>query len=81
MTMSFILFFFFLQVKAEIAKVLTKPYIRYLKNENLWPAEFQEEESESEPEESDNSDSSLIQNKNRGYELTDSSEDSSESSD
>lgn len=68
-------------MKAEIVKVLTKPYIRYLKNENLWPSKFQDQESESDPDESDNSDSSLIQNKNRGYEVTDSSEDSSESSD
>lgn len=28
------------RVKAEIVKILTKEHIRYMKNENVWPKEF-----------------------------------------
>lgn len=31
---------FFPQVKAEMVTVLTPSYIRFLKSENAWPAEF-----------------------------------------
>lgn len=43
--------FIYLQVKAEMVKVLRPDYIRYLKKENVWPAEFLKDEKNCSDEE------------------------------